>query len=92
MTLDKIGERNIGFLIMIFECASFTCTFRLFLRTFQEQRLIRCNGHFVFSIYTNIVVFSDVYNGEQLKAAALPVSARELLFPGNVFKSHIPGL
>ena len=35
-------------------------------------------------------MFSDVFNGEQFKAAALPVSAGILQFSGDVFQSHIP--
>jgi hypothetical protein len=45
-----------------------------------------------FPVYTNSLVFSDVFNGEQFKAAALPVSARVLLTSGDVFQRHTPGL
>jgi hypothetical protein len=41
-------------------------------------------------VYTNSLVFSDVFNGEQLKAAFLPVNARVLQFSGDVFQNHIP--
>jgi len=34
---------------------------------------------FIFPVFTNSVVFSDVFNGEQVKTAALPVSTRVLL-------------
>jgi hypothetical protein len=44
-----------------------------------------------FPVYTNSVVFSDVFTGEQFKAAALPVSARILQSSGDVFQSHTPG-
>jgi hypothetical protein len=47
---------------------------------------------FNFPIYTISMVFSDVFNGEKFKAAALPVSARELLTSDDVFHSHIPDL
>jgi hypothetical protein len=49
-------------------------------------------GTFYFSIYTISLVFSDVFNGEQFKAAALPVRARVLLSSGDVFQSPISGL
>ena len=44
---------------------------------------------FNFPVYTSIVVFSDVFKGEQFKAAALSVNARVLLTLGNVFQSNI---
>jgi hypothetical protein len=47
---------------------------------------------FNFPVYTNSLVFGDVFNGEQIKAAALPVSARVLLSSDDVFQSHIPDL
>jgi len=47
---------------------------------------------FNFPIYTNSVVFSDVFNGETFMAAALPVSARVLQSSGDVFQSQAPGL
>jgi len=45
---------------------------------------------FNFPLYTTSLVFIDVFNGEQFKAAALPVSARVLLSSGDIFQSHIP--
>jgi len=47
---------------------------------------------FYFPVYTTSLVFSDVLNGEQFKAAALPVNASVLLSSGDVFQSHIPDL
>ena len=45
-----------------------------------------------FPVYTSSVVISDVFNGEQFMAAALPVSARVLQSSDDVFQSHIPDL
>jgi len=53
---------------------------------------IKFKGTFNSSIYTNSVVFIDMYNVEQVKAAAPPVSARVLLSSGDVFQSHTPDL
>ena len=47
---------------------------------------------FYIPVYTNSVVFSDVFNGEQFKAAALSVNARVLLAPGDVFQNQTPDL
>jgi len=49
-------------------------------------------GAFNFRIYTKSVVFPDVFNGEQFKTAALPVSIRVLLASGDVFQSQTPDL
>jgi hypothetical protein len=49
-------------------------------------------GAFNFPVYTDSVVFRDVFNGEQVKAAALPVGTRELLSSGDVFQSNIRGI
>jgi hypothetical protein len=45
---------------------------------------------FNFLVYTSSVVFSDVFNGEQVKAAVVLVRARVLLSSGDVFQSQIP--
>jgi len=49
-------------------------------------------GAFNIPVYTNSVVFSDVFNEEQIKAAALPVIARVLQSSGDVFQSQRPVL
>ena len=45
-----------------------------------------------FPVFTDNVVFSDEFNGESVKTAALPVKARVLQFSGDVFQSHTPDL
>ena len=45
-----------------------------------------------FPVYTTSVVISDVFNGEQFKAAVLPVSAWIPLTSDDVFQNHIPDL
>ena len=47
---------------------------------------------FNYPVYASSVVFSDLVDGEQFKAAALSVSARVLVSPGDVFQSETPDL
>ena len=47
---------------------------------------------FCIFVYTSSVVLSDVFNGEQFKAAALSINASVLLNSDDVFQSYIPGL
>jgi hypothetical protein len=66
--------------------------FQITFKTFPRTVPIYLKRTFNFPVYTNSVVFSDVFNGEQFKAAALPVSARVLLSSDDVFQNHIPDL
>jgi len=59
-------------------------TFKAVPRTYLNEMVRTFN----FPVYTNSVVFSDMFDGEQFKAAALPVSARVLLSSGDVFQSQ----
>jgi hypothetical protein len=65
---------------------------QIICKTLPRTRLKNVPRAFDFPVYTMSVVFSDVFNGENPKAAALPVSARVLLNSGDVFQSHIPDL
>jgi hypothetical protein len=61
-------------------------------KAFPRTQVLYLKRTFYFSVYTNHKVFSDMFNGKQIKAAALPVSARVRLSSGEVFQSHIPVL
>jgi hypothetical protein len=63
-------------------------TFKAFPRTVP----IYLKRTFNFPVFTNSLVLSDVVNGEEVKAAVLPVNARVLLFSDYVFQNHIPDL
>jgi hypothetical protein len=62
--------------------------FKVFPRTLPNYM----KRTFSFPECTNIVVCSDVFNGEQFKAAAPSVSARVLLYSGDVFQSQTPDI
>jgi hypothetical protein len=66
----------------------FQITFKAFPRTVP----IYLKRTFNIPVYTNSLVYSDVFHGEQFKAAILPVSARVLQCSGDVFQNHISGL
>jgi hypothetical protein len=60
-------------------------------KAFPRTLPIYMKRTFNLPVYTNSLMYIDVFNGEPVKAAVLPVSARELLSSGDVFQSHIPG-
>jgi hypothetical protein len=61
-------------------------------KAFPRTILSHLKRTFNFSVYTYSVVFSDVFNWEQFKAADLPVRARVLLSSSDVFQRHTPDL